>query len=175
MEKSYKEIMPRIDTFIFDVDGVLTNGMVTIFPDGELVRSMHVKDGFAIRMALHQGFKVFVVSGGTNESVRIRLRGLGIEEIYLGISDKLEKLHEITDAYSLNTENILYMGDDLPDYEVMSHVGLPCCPKDAAPEIQHIANYISQKRGGNGCVRDVIEQVMKVQDKWHPGVSAIIF
>lgn len=166
MEKSYKEIMPQITTFIFDVDGVLTDGTVYVFENGELVRQMNIKDGYALKTAVDAGFKVCIISGGSNEGVRSRLNGLGIKDIYLGAHNKVEQYNEILSKYNLNPKNVLYMGDDIPDYPVMKLVGLSCCPKDAAPEIQEISNYISQKNGGKGCVRDVIEQVLKVQEKW---------
>ncbi len=166
MEKSYKEIMPQITTFIFDVDGVLTNGIVTIFPDGEMVRNMNIKDGYALKTAVMAGYNVCIISGGTNEGVRTRLQGLGIKDIYLGAHNKLIQFEEYTKLHKIKPVNILYMGDDIPDYPVMKKVGLPCCPNDAAPEIQGISSYISHKKGGTGCVRDVIEQVLKVQGKW---------
>ncbi len=166
MEKSYKEIMPQISTFIFDVDGVLTDGVVHVFENGELVRQMNIKDGYALKTAVDTGFKVCIISGGSNEGVRSRLQGLGLTDIYLGAHNKIEQYNEILNKYNLNPDNVLYMGDDIPDYPVMKLVGLPCCPKDAASEIQQISKYISQKNGGKGCVRDVIEQVLKVQGKW---------
>lgn len=172
MEKSYKEIMPQISTFIFDVDGVLTDSTVTIFPNGELVRKMNVRDGYAMKTAIDMGYNICIITGGTNEAIKSRLRGLGITDIYLGAHNKIEQLDEYLDIYSIKPENVLYMGDDIPDYPVMKIVGLPTCPKDAAPEIQEISKYISQKKGGNGCVRDVIEQVLKVQDKWHTNFDA---
>jgi len=167
MEKSYKEIMPQIDTFIFDVDGVLTDGNIIIFPNGELIRQMNTKDGYALKTAVDLGYNVCIISGGTNEAVKSRLRGLGITDIYLGAHHKVEQLDEYLDIHDINPENVLYMGDDIPDYPVMQMVGLAACPKDAVPEIQSISNYISQRKGGKGCVRDVIEQVLKVQDKWN--------
>ncbi len=166
MEKSYKELMPQITTFIFDVDGVLTDGIVTIFPDGQLIRTMNIKDGYALKLAVKSGYNVCIISGGTNAAVKSRLRGLGITDIYLGADNKIDQLEEYLDIYNIKPENVLYMGDDIPDLPVMKLVGLPACPKDAVPEIQNISLYISQKKGGNGCVRDVIEQVLKVQDKW---------
>lgn len=175
MEKSYKEYLPQITTFIFDVDGVLTDGTVTIFPDGELVRKMNIKDGYALKTAVDMGYNVCIITGGTNPAVKSRLQGLGITDIYLGAHNKVEQLDEYLDVYSIKAENVLYMGDDIPDYPVMKLIGLPTCPKDAAPEIQHIAKYISQKKGGNGCVRDVIEQVLKVQDKWKDQFDAKYF
>ncbi len=167
MEKSYKEIMPQIDTLIFDVDGVLTDGIVHVFENGELVRQMNIKDGYALKTAVDAGFRVCIISGGSNEGVRKRLERLGLTDIYLGAHNKIEQLYELKDMYDLNLTNVLYMGDDIPDYPVMQKVGLPCCPKDAAPEIQNISKYISQKKGGKGCARDVIEQVLKVQEKWN--------
>ncbi|MCK5677455.1 MAG: HAD-IIIA family hydrolase [Flavobacteriaceae bacterium] len=172
MEKSYKEIMPQINTFIFDVDGVLTDGTVTIFTNGELLRKMNIKDGYALKTAVDMGYNVCIISGGTNPAVKSRLQGLGITDIYLGAHHKIEQLEEYLDIYDIKAENVLYMGDDIPDFPVMKMVGLPTCPKDAVPEIQHISKYISQKKGGNGCVRDVIEQVLKVQDKWNTQFDA---
>lgn len=167
MELSYKQLLPKISTFIFDVDGVLTNGMLTIMPSGELVRHMNVKDGYAMKIALNKGFRVCIISGGTNEAVKSRLAALGIEDIYLGAHDKIHQYNEIVDKYNLSAENVLYMGDDIPDLPVMQKVGLASCPNDAVPEIQNASKYISNLKGGEGCVRDVIEQVLKVQGKWN--------
>ncbi|AOW16440.1 3-deoxy-D-manno-octulosonate 8-phosphate phosphatase [Polaribacter vadi] len=166
MEISYKQLLPKINTFIFDVDGVLTNGMLTIMPDGELVRHMNVKDGYAMKIALNKGFKVCIISGGTNKAVKSRLAALGILDIYLGAHDKIKQYNELVEKYNLKPENVLYMGDDIPDIPVMQKVGLASCPNDAVPEVQQISKYISYKKGGEGCVRDIIEQVMRVQGKW---------
>lgn len=166
MEKSYKEIMPQISTFIFDVDGVLTDGIVTVFPNGELIRQMNIKDGYALKTAVKMGYNVCIISGGTNPAVKSRLQALGITDIYLGAHYKLDQLNEYLDIYNIDPANVLYMGDDIPDIPVMKICGLATCPKDAVPEVQYISGYISQKKGGKGCVRDVIEQVLKVQDKW---------
>lgn len=167
MAKSYKEIMNQIDTFIFDIDGVLTDSSVHITPTGEMLRIMNIRDGFAMKAALESGYNVCIISGGSNEGVRIRLKNLGIKDIHLASSNKVETFHEYIDSYNINPENVLYMGDDIPDYHVMKLVGLPTCPQDATPEIKAISTYISHRNGGKGAVRDVIEQVMKVQDKWH--------
>lgn len=172
MEKSYKQYLPNIDTFIFDVDGVLTNGIVTIMPDGELVRQMNIKDGYALKTAVDKGYRVCIISGGTNEGVRTRLRNLGITDIYLGAHDKIQQYEELLDMYNLQPEKVLYMGDDIPDYPVMKMVGMPCCPNDAAPEIREVSKYISNIKGGEGCVRDVLEQVMRVQGKWDSNFNA---
>ena len=172
MEKNYKELMPQISTFVFDVDGVLTDGTVTIFPNGELVRKMNIKDGYALKTAIDKGYRVCIISGGTNEGVRSRLQGLGVKDIYLGAHNKIDQLEEYLTLNNLTPQEVLYMGDDIPDLQVMQQVALAACPKDAVPEIQEISIYISQKKGGQGCVRDVIEQVLKVQDKWKDNFDA---
>lgn len=166
MSKSYKEYLHQITTFIFDVDGVLTDGTITITTNGEMLRNMNIKDGYAIRIALNKGFNLCIISGGTNEGVRQRLRGLGVTDIYLGAHHKTEQLDEYLDIYNIKPEQVLYMGDDIPDIPVMQLVGMPCCPQDAVPEVKAISKYISHKTGGQGAVRDVIEQVLKVQGKW---------
>lgn len=158
--------MNDITTFIFDVDGVLTDGMVHVTQDGEILRNMNIRDGFAIKSALESGYNVCIISGGKNEGVRTRLRNLGVTDIYLGTPNKVETFKEYTDIYGINPSQVLYMGDDIPDYHVMKLVGLPTCPQDAAPEIKAISKYISHINGGKGAGRDVIEQVMKVQGKW---------
>ncbi|MCF1192704.1 HAD-IIIA family hydrolase [Mangrovimonas sp. AS39] len=165
-DKSYKEYLEHITTFIFDVDGVLTDGTIIVTTDGQMLRNMNIKDGYAIKTAIQSGFRVCIISGGTNEGVRERLRGLGVTDIYLGAHNKIEQLDEYLNTYQIKSENVLYMGDDIPDYPVMKLVGLPCCPQDAAPEIKEISKYVSHKNGGKGAVRDVIEQVLKVQEKW---------
>ena len=167
MAKSYKEIMNHITTFVFDVDGVLTDSSVHITPTGEMLRIMNIRDGFAMKAAVESGYQVCIISGGSNDGVKIRLRNLGITDIYLATPDKVETFKEYTELYNINPEQVLYMGDDIPDYHVMQLVGLPSCPQDSTAEIKAISNYISHKNGGKGAVRDVIEQVMKVQGKWH--------
>jgi len=171
-EKSYKEYLEHITAFIFDVDGVLTDGSVTITTTGEMLRKMNIKDGYALKTAVDAGFNVCVISGGSNEGVRIRLKGLGITDIYLGAHNKIEQLNDYFNKKSIKSENVLYMGDDIPDFPVMKGVGLPCCPQDAVPEIKNISKYISHKKGGKGAVRDVIEQVLKVQGKWNDNFNA---
>ncbi|WP_278035948.1 KdsC family phosphatase [Flavobacterium nitratireducens] len=166
MAKSYKELMNDITTFIFDVDGVLTDGSVFVNNDGEMLRTMNIRDGYALKAAVESGYNVCIISGGSNEGVRVRLRNLGIKDIYLGTPDKVETFDQYIDINQIQPEQVLYMGDDIPDYHVMQIVGLASCPQDAAPEIKGISKYISHKNGGKGAVRDVIEQVMKVQGKW---------
>ncbi|MCM4159014.1 HAD-IIIA family hydrolase [Antarcticibacterium flavum] len=173
MEKNYKEYLNHITTFIFDVDGVLTDGSIQVSTEGELLRTMNIKDGYALKTAQLAGFHVCIISGGKNEGVRKRLRDLGITNIYLGINDKVEQLDEFFDIYEIDRENVLYMGDDIPDLYAMKMVGMPCCPQDAAAEIKEISRYVSHRKGGKGCVRDVIEQVLKVQGKWLTNHSAL--
>ncbi|MBW1296652.1 KdsC family phosphatase [Aquimarina litoralis] len=172
MEKSYKEYLQHITTFIFDVDGVLTDGNVIINTEGELLRTMNVKDGYALKAAVRQGFNLCIISGGKNEGVRKRLEGLEIKDIYLGAHHKIEQLQEYMNKNNIKLENVLYMGDDIPDLPVMEMVGLPTCPQDAVAEVKEIAKYVSFKKGGKGCVRDVIEQVLKVQGKWVQNYNA---
>lgn len=166
MSKSYKEIMNDITTFILDVDGVLTDSTVHVAQSGEMLRTMNIRDGFAMKAAVESGYHVCVISGGSSEGVRIRLRNLGITDIHLACPDKVQNFNEYIAKYNIKPEQVLYMGDDIPDYHVMKLVGLPACPQDSSPEIKAISKYISHKDGGRGAVREVIEQVMKVQGKW---------
>jgi 3-deoxy-D-manno-octulosonate 8-phosphate phosphatase (KDO 8-P phosphatase) len=163
---NYKALLSNVNTFIFDVDGVMTDGIVLLTPDGQMLRSMNVKDGYAIQLAIKKGYRIIIITGGNSEAVRQRFEGLGVQEVYLSIGNKLEVFHDIVKRDNLKMENILYMGDDIPDYEIMKEVGVAACPADAAQEIKHISKYISPVSGGKGCARDVLEQVMKVQDKW---------
>lgn len=155
-----------IAAFILDVDGVLTDGMVITLPDGEQVRRMNIKDGYALQHAVKKGYHISIISGGTSESVRKRLNTLGITEVNLACKNKVEVFEKLKEKFGLTKEQILYMGDDIPDYKVMQRVGFAACPNDAAEEIKSISDYISSKKGGEGCVRDLIEQVLKLQGKW---------
>lgn len=172
MEKSYKEYLHQITTFIFDIDGVLTDGSLHITTEGKMHRTMNVKDGYAMKEALNQGFNLAIISGGTDEGVRSRLQALGIKDVVLGAHNKIEHLEKYLSSNNIALENVLYMGDDIPDYPVLKMVGLPSCPQDAVKEIKEASIYISHKDGGKGCVRDVIEQVLKLQDKWMVGFDA---
>ncbi len=171
MEPSYKNLLIKIKAFVFDVDGVLTDGTVIVNTEGQLLRNMNIKDGFALKTAIGKGYPICIISGGTNPGVKKRLEGLGLNDIYLGANHKMDLLKDFMSKYNLNPESLCYMGDDLPDYQVMSKVGLPCCPQDAVPEIKSIAKYISHRSGGGGCVRDIIEQVLKSQNNWFSGGS----
>lgn len=166
MSKHFKELMNDITTFIFDVDGVLTDGTVHVAQDGSLLREMSIRDGYAIKAAIESGYTVCVISGGSNEGVKTRLRNLGVTDIYMAVPNKVETFKEFIDIYNISPDNVLYMGDDIPDYHIMQEVALPTAPQDAVPEIKGVAKYISHVNGGRGAARDVIEQVMKTQKKW---------
>lgn len=156
----------KVTTFIFDVDGVLTDSTVLVMENGLQARRMNIKDGLALQMALKNGFRVLIISGAESGPVMERLKKLGINEMSMGILDKRKFVADYIVKNNLNWEELLYMADDLPDLATMKMVGLPCCPADAVPEILELSKYISPVNGGLGCVRDVIEKVLKVQDKW---------
>lgn len=168
------EHFQNINTFIFDVDGVLTDGSVLLLDNGLQARKMNVKDGLALQMAVKNGYNVVIVSGGSSEPVIHRLQYLGLKEIYLGLKDKLKFLESYLEQNKLNWKQSLFMGDDLPDIPVLENAGLPCCPSDAVIEVRKISKYISPVKGGYGCVRDVIEKVLKLNDHWkyHSDVSS---
>jgi 3-deoxy-D-manno-octulosonate 8-phosphate phosphatase (KDO 8-P phosphatase) len=163
-----------ISTFVFDVDGVMTDGGVLLLENGLQARRMNIKDGLALQMALKNNYKVLVISGGSSEPVISRLQYLGLEEVHLGLKDKLKFMEGFLEQNNLAWREILYMGDDLPDIPVLQKAGLPACPADAAIEVKKISKYISPVNGGYGCVRDVIEKVLRLNDHWnyHPGVSS---
>lgn len=165
-ETNFKQLLNNVKAFIFDVDGVLTDGKLHISEKGELLRQMNVKDGYALKHALDKGYEMCIISGGNNPAVKTRLQGLGITNVYLGIHDKLESLNEFSDVYNIPFENMCYMGDDIPDIPVMKVVGLATCPQNAVPEVKAVSHYVSHKNGGDACVRDIIEQVLKVQNNW---------
>ncbi len=161
----YKKLK-NIDTLIFDVDGVLTNSQLLVTEQGELLRSMNTRDGYALKKALDEGLNLIIITGGNSLGVKRRLQLLGIEQCYDNVKDKLSVLKNIIEENLLNPQRVLFMGDDIPDAECMKYIGMPVCPADAVDEIQKIAQYISDFKGGEGCVRDIIEKVLQVQDKW---------
>ena len=164
--------LKKIKALVFDVDGVLSAETIQMNDEGVLMRSMNTKDGYALRLAVTQGLHVAIITGAREEAIRRRYEGLNIHDIFLGSSVKTDSLHQLLDKYNLTAEEVLYMGDDIPDYGVMKRVGLPCCPRDAAPEIREISLYVSHRDGGQGCARDVIEQVLKAQGKWMADAEA---
>lgn len=163
---NYKTKLKKIKAVLLDVDGVLTDGSVTLMPDGSMSRSMNTRDGFAMQLAVKKGIIVGIITGGKDPMVTKRLNGLGITDVYLNSTDKKDDFEDFLYKYDLKEEEIIYMGDDIPDLAVLELVGLPCCPNDAAPEVRKSCEYISSINGGKGCVRDVIEQMLKVQGKW---------
>ena len=163
---NYKQRLSSINTFIFDIDGVMTSGVVLLTPDGDMLRSMHVKDGYALHLAARKGYRTAIISGGSSASVIQRFTTLGITDVFLGVSNKIVVFEKYIADNNIDPSHVLYMGDDIPDYEVMQKVGVSACPSDAAVEIKGISDYISTHKGGEGCVRDVIEQVLKMQGHW---------
>lgn len=160
------ELFKPITTFVFDVDGVLTDGMLLVMPGGLMARRMNIKDGYALQLAIKRGYRVVIISGGNSPEVKERLNNLGITDVFMRVENKLECLQQYMQQHRLTAEELLFMGDDIPDYEVMQLVALPCCPSDAAVEIRGVARYISPLKGGEGCGRDVIEKVLKLRGDW---------
>ena len=158
--------LKKITCFIFDVDGVLTNGEVIVMPHGVLVRKMNIKDGYALQLAIKKGFHVWVISGGNSSEVEDRLHNLGVKEVHMRVKDKRALVQELATLHNIPLDQILFMGDDMPDYEAMEIVGVAACPKDAAVDIKTIASYIAIAEGGRGCAREVIEKVLKLNDLW---------
>jgi 3-deoxy-D-manno-octulosonate 8-phosphate phosphatase (KDO 8-P phosphatase) len=162
----FKEDLKKVKALIFDVDGVLSFDTMVLDEQGVPIRTANVKDGYAIRNALNMGYHIALITGGNLDRVRVRYENLGVEYIYMGVRDKLECLADFLGKTGIAAEDALFMGDDLIDYQIMKAVGVPVCPLDAVSEIKEISMYISDKKGGEGCVRDIIEQVMKAQDTW---------
>lgn len=163
---NYKTILKNITTLVFDVDGVFTNNQVLLFPGMEPVRTFSARDGYAVQYGIKKGLRLVIMTGGNSESVVERLNVIGVKEVYSGVKNKEKQLLRFINENNLEPGEILYMGDDIPDLRVMELVGLACCPQDAVPEIKSICNYVSPIKGGEGCVRDIIEQTLKVQGKW---------
>ncbi|NQV03849.1 MAG: HAD-IIIA family hydrolase [Bacteroidia bacterium] len=163
---NYKAQLKKVNTFIFDYDGVLTEGTIIMTEHGEALRISNIKDGYALQLAVKMGYRVAIISGAKSKSMSHRLKALRISDVFLGVGNKLETFHTYLRDNSLDPSEVLFMGDDIPDYQIMREVGMPTCPADAAEEIKKMAHYISHVPGGKGCVRDIIEQVMKIQGKW---------
>ena len=166
---NYKEKLEPIRAFVFDFDGVMTDGSVWVYADRETVRCGNIKDGFAVQYAVKKGYIIAVISGATSASIDNRMEMLGVTQCYTGCGNKIETYERFLRENVLDDSQGLYMGDDLPDYPVLKRAGVSACPADAAVEIKNIVDYISPFNGGQGCVRDVIEQVLRLHDKWfHP-------
>ena len=158
--------LSKIRAIFFDVDGVLSCETITQHPNGEPMRTVNIKDGYEMQHAVKCGLLLAIISGGKTEAVAKRYHGLGITEVHLGVKVKILLYNELKEKYKLSDEEIAYVGDDIPDYEVLTKCGLPCCPSDAAPEIKDVCTYISHKEGGKGCARDILEQILKTQNLW---------
>jgi 3-deoxy-D-manno-octulosonate 8-phosphate phosphatase (KDO 8-P phosphatase) len=161
----------QVKCFAFDMDGVLTDGSLLLLDDGQMVRSMHTKDGYAMQLAIKKGYSIIVISGGGTEGARNRFKKLGITEVHFQAENKKQVLTQYLQANKILPEAVLFMGDDIPDFAVMKEVGLPCCPADAVAEIKSISKYIAARQGGNGCVREVIEKVLKLNGHWEMDTS----
>jgi len=163
---NYKILLNQIKAFVFDVDGVLTDGKILITSEGEMLRQMDTKDGYALKYALNKGFRVGIITGGINQGVKERLELLGVDKVYLGMHEKEQAFEDFIKNYDLKADEVLYMGDDIPDIAVMQKVGVAACPQDAVTDVKKIVHYVSHKKGGDGCVREILEQVLRVQGKW---------
>ena len=165
-KESYKQRLKHITTFVFDVDGVFTDNKVLVTPDGQLLRSMNSRDGYAIQLAAKRGYRLCVITGGRSEAVRQVLMNLGIQHVFLGSSNKLSVFDNYCREENISPEEVLYMGDDIPDLPVMHKVGVAVCPADAANDVLAYCHHVSPVNGGHGCVREIIEQVLKLQQNW---------
>lgn len=158
--------LTKIKALAFDVDGVLSAETIVLHPNGEPMRTVNIKDGYALQLAVKMGLHVAIITGGKTEAVRKRYEGLGIPDVYLGCSVKIKTYDDFLNKYGLKDEEVLYMGDDIPDYEIMKRCGCPCAPSDASPEIKELSVYISHHKGGHGCGRDIVEQVLRAKGLW---------
>ena len=163
---SYKEKLNEIKNFVFDVDGVFTDGSIVVDSDGNELRIFSTRDGIAVKLASDKGYNICIISGGKNEGVRKRLNRLGVKNVFLGVDDKIQVFESFINDNNLNLTETIFMGDDLPDINILKKVGLSCSPNDAAHEVREIVDYVSIKKGGEGCVRDIIEQVLTIQNNW---------
>lgn len=164
--KFFKDTLKDIKAFAFDVDGVMARSEVLLNEQGELMRTMNTKDGFALMMARRNNYQIAIISGGKSQAVKERFVNIGINDVYMNSTTKVRDLNHFLNKHQLKAEDVLFMGDDLPDYSIMKTVGYPTCPADAVPEIKELSIYISPIRGGEGCVRDVVEQVLRAKGQW---------
>ncbi|MBR1626915.1 MAG: HAD-IIIA family hydrolase [Bacteroidales bacterium] len=168
---NYKTRLKNIKIFIFDYDGVITDGNIYTANDDIIMRTGNVKDGYAIQYAIKLGYDIIILSGGNGKSIETRMNMLGVTKVFVSTGNKLKMYNNYCKSNNIDKNSVLYMGDDIPDYDMMQNVGIAACPYDAANEIKQVADYISDKCGGKGCVRDVIEQVLKSQDRWFNEIS----
>ncbi|CAN5552535.1 HAD-IIIA family hydrolase [soil metagenome] len=166
METNFKERLKQVRCFVFDIDGVMTDGSLVIQHDGTMLRTMNIKDGYALQLAIKKGYTIFVISGSTPEGVAKRLFNLGVKDVFIGVDNKVSKLETLLIQSQIQLNTVLYMGDDMPDLDALKKCGVPTCPADAVHQIKENCVYISDKKGGEGCVRDVIEQVLTLNGHW---------
>lgn len=171
---NFKEDVARVEAVVFDVDGVLTDGSITPTPDGDFIRRYYAKDGYAMAYALREGLKICIISGGRGKMLENRMRLLGVTRMYLDCMDKVQAMGEFFKDYDINPENVIYMGDDIPDLECMRMVGIPVCPADAAMEVIEASRYVSEYDGGRGAARDILEQVLRAQDRWAKNLKGVL-
>ena len=171
---NFKEDVARVEAFVFDVDGVMTDGGIIPTPEGDFIRRYNAKDGYAIAYALREGFKVCVISGGRGKMLENRLTMLGVTKMYLNCMNKVEALEEFLAENSLDRQSVIYMGDDIPDLECMMRVGIPVCPADAAMEVVEASRYVSEYNGGHGAVRDIVEQVLRAKGCWAKNLKGVL-
>ncbi len=171
MKMNLLQQLSQISCFVFDMDGVLTDGTLLVLPDGVMARKMNIKDGYALQLAVKKGYTVIIISGGNSPEAKERLLKLGVDQVWMGVKDKLSLLKTQLEQKQIPISQVLYMGDDIPDLEVMKAVGFACCPSDAATDIRLASNYISPYKGGEACVRDVMEQVLKLRGDWDLGTE----
>lgn len=164
--------LKNIHTVIFDVDGVLSEETITMSAEGEPLRTVNIKDGYAIQLAVKQGLRIVIMTGGNTPAVRRRYEGLGVTDLYMGCNVKLRAYDDLKAKYHIADSEVLYVGDDVPDIEIMRLVGCPCCPADACPDVQAVSIYVSDRKGGRGCGRDIVEQVLRAQGKWMSDAKA---
>ena len=158
--------LTKIKAVIFDVDGVLSAQTILMDAEGEPMRTINIQDGYAIQLAVKMGLRIVILTGGHTPNIEKRYNYLGVTDIYMKCAVKVLKYEELLKEYGITDEQVLYMGDDIPDLQIMQRCGCPCCPEDAAPEIKAVSLYVSQRKGGYGCARDIIEQVLRAQGKW---------
>jgi 3-deoxy-D-manno-octulosonate 8-phosphate phosphatase (KDO 8-P phosphatase) len=163
---NFKEDLGKVKAFVFDIDGVLSLQTINLNMFGVPTRTVNLRDGYALQLAVKKGYHVGVISGGNSKEYKTRLKSLGITDIFLDSKKKIDNFHEFLGKYNLDRSDVLYMGDDIPDIEVLRHTGVPVCPSDADSEVKQVSSYISDRKGGEGCVRDVIEQVLRLHNKW---------
>lgn len=163
---NFKEDVAKVEAFVFDVDGVFTDGGIIPLPDGDFLRKYYAKDGYAIAHAARKGYKICIITGGRGAMLEARFRYLKVTELYTNCGNKIEALKEIISKHGFNPRHVLFMGDDIPDLECMQYVGIPVCPADAASEVIEASRYVSEFPGGKGCVRDMVEQVLRARGDW---------